>query len=76
MSKNYEKPIKKALLLLGLLIVSPLTLHLGFRAQKVYTESPNNIISYILLGLGGLLIILTIYFGFKTIQSFLNVLFD
>ncbi|CAM1344674.1 DUF6095 family protein [Tenacibaculum amylolyticum] len=76
MSKSYEKTVKKFLILLLLLIVSPLILSLAFKAQRIYTTYPETIIFYILLALGILLILYTVYFGFKTFQSFLNILFN
>ena len=72
---TFEKGMKQLLILLGLLIFSPIVLSLGFKAQRVYTESPQNIIAYILLGLGIVLILFTVYFGFKTFKTFLDTLF-
>lgn len=71
----YEKPIKKILFLLGLLIVSPLILSIGFKAQRIYNEGFSVYISWFLISLGGILTLFTVYFGFKTFQSLLNVLF-
>ncbi|WBX72830.1 DUF6095 family protein [Tenacibaculum pacificus] len=68
--------VKKFLILLGLLIVSPITLSLGFKAQKIFTESPKIYIAYISLALGVFLIFFTVYHGFKTIKSFLDTLFN
>lgn len=76
MERNpYEKPIKKFLILLGLLIVSPLVLSIGFKAQRIYTESIGVYISWALIILGIFLTLFTVYFGFKTFQSLLTVLF-
>lgn len=74
--KSYEKPIKKLLLLLSLLIISPLILTLAFKAERVYKDFPQSIIYYTLLVLGVFLILFTVYWGFKTFQSFLKILFN
>lgn len=71
----YEKPIKKFLILLGLLVLSPLVFAIALKAKRIYTEGIGIYISYILLTLGGFLLVYTVYFGFKTFQSLLNVLF-
>lgn len=71
----YEKSIKRFLILLFLLIVSPVALSLGFKAQKIYTTYPKIIIYYVLMSSSILLTLYTVYFGFKTFQSFLNALF-
>lgn len=78
MSKKptFEKGLKQLLILLGLLIFSPIVLSLGFKAQRIFTESPKIYISYVLLALGGILILYTVYFGFKTIKTFLDTLFN
>lgn len=71
----YEKPIKKFLFLLGLLVISPLVLSIGFKTQRIYTEGIGVYLAWGLLVLGILLILYTVYFGFKTFQALLNVLF-
>ena len=50
---TFDKVVKRFLILLGLLIVSPIVLSIGFKALRVFTESPKNYIAYILLTLGG-----------------------
>lgn len=75
-NKSYETPIKKLLILLLLLIVSPVVLSLAFKAAKIYTEMPELIIYYLLLFFGVIGILYSVYFGFRTIQSFLKVLFE
>ncbi|SNR15362.1 DUF6095 family protein [Tenacibaculum jejuense] len=75
-NKSYEKPIKKFLILLSLLVISPVILSLAFRAQRAFTEMPKIIIAYVLLILGILLILYTVYFGFKTFKSLLDTLFE
>ncbi|TYP96996.1 hypothetical protein C7447_1059 [Tenacibaculum adriaticum] len=71
----YEKPLKRLLILLGLLIISPIVLNVAFKALKIYTENPGVLIAYALLVIGICMILFTVYFGFKTFQSFLDVLF-
>lgn len=71
----YEKVIKKFLILLGLLFTSPIIFNIALKAKKIYTEGIGVYISYVLLVIGALLLIFTVYFGFKTIQTFLNTLF-
>ena len=75
-SSSSENVVKRFLILLGLLIFSPIVISFGFKALRIYTESPKNIIAYILLVLGGSLILFTVYFGFKTIKAFLDNLFQ
>ncbi len=77
MSKpTFEKGINQLLILLGLLIFSPIILSLGFKAQRVFTESPKIYIGYALLILGICLLLFTVYFGFKTIKTILDALFN
>ncbi|WP_272149838.1 DUF6095 family protein [Tenacibaculum aiptasiae] len=73
---TFDKVVKRFLILLGLLIVSPIVLSIGFKALRVFTESPKNYIAYILLTLGGFLILFTVYYGFRTIKAFLDNLFQ
>ncbi|CAL2079227.1 hypothetical protein J2Q11_06520 [Tenacibaculum finnmarkense genomovar finnmarkense] len=68
--------VKKFLTLLGLLIVSPIMLSLAFKAQRIFTQTPKIYIAYILLLIGCFLILFTVYYGFKTIKTFLDVLFN
>ncbi len=71
-----DNVVKKFVILLGLLILSPIVLSFGFKALRVFTESPKNYIAYILLALGSFLILFTVYYGFKTIKAFLDNLFQ
>ncbi|MCF2873214.1 MULTISPECIES: DUF6095 family protein [unclassified Tenacibaculum] len=73
---TFDKVVKRFLILLGLLIVSPIVLSIGFKAFRVFTESPKNYIAYTLLTLGGFLILFTVYYGFRTIKAFLDNLFQ
>lgn len=70
-----DNVVKKFLILLGLLILSPIVLSFGIKALKIFTETNKNYIAYILLALGIFLILYTVYYGFKTIKAFLDNLF-
>ncbi len=71
-----EKGIKKLLLFLGLLIASPLVLSIAFKALRIFKEPPRIFFAYALLTLGVLLILFTVYFGFKTFKTLLDYLFS
>ena len=73
---TFDNVVKRFLILLGLLIFSPIVLSCDFKALRIYTGSPKNIIAYVLLTLGGALILFTVYFGFNTIKAFLDNLFQ
>jgi len=69
------KGLKQLALLLLLFILSPIVLNIGFKA----IAKPNEIepiFGYSILVLGGLLVIFSIYFAFKTFSTLLNALFD
>ncbi|MBE7652887.1 DUF6095 family protein [Tenacibaculum finnmarkense] len=68
--------VKKFLILLGLLIVSPIVLSLAFKAQRIFTQSPKIYIAYALLVIGIFLLLFTVYYGFRTIKTFLDALFN
>lgn len=72
----YEKPIKRFLILLSLFIISPILLSIAFKALKIYKTSPENLIAYGLLVIGAVLIIYTVYFGFRTFKILLDTLFN
>ncbi|OSY87729.1 hypothetical protein WH52_09885 [Tenacibaculum holothuriorum] len=74
--KTIETGVKQILILLGLLIASPLVVSFGVKALRVYKESPENIIAYILLTLGTLLVLFTVYYGFRTFKTLLDILFN
>lgn len=67
--------IKKLLFLLGLLIISPITLNVAFKAIRVFKTAPKIYLAYGLLIVGATLIIFTVYFGFKTFKTILNLIF-
>ncbi|CAL2075444.1 conserved protein of unknown function [Tenacibaculum sp. 190524A05c] len=74
--KSYDKPVKKFLILLFLLTASPLMLSLAFRSLKTFKDMPKVLIAYGLLVVALILILYTVYFGFKAFQTVLNYLFD
>ncbi len=78
MSVNQEligKGLKKLMLLILLLIVSPITLNIAFKAlNKMQDTTP--FIAYAILGLAIVLIILTLFLAFKTFKTFLDALFN
>mgnify|MGYP005990375725 CR=1 FL=1 len=72
--KLLEKGIKKLLLLILLLIVSPITLNIAFKALNKMEDSV--FIAYGVLTLAIILIILTLILAFKTFKTFLDALFN
>ena len=70
-----SKGIKRLSILLGLLIASPIILNIGFKALKLYTESPKIYLAYAIVFVGVSLILFTVYFAFKTFKTFLDALF-
>jgi len=72
---SYLNIVKRFLILLGLFIISPITLSLSFKSFKIYNTYPKLLISYLLLLFGILFVAFTLYFGLKTIQKLLNILF-
>ncbi|WP_369049197.1 DUF6095 family protein [Tenacibaculum sp. UWU-22] len=75
-NNKYKKPFIKILILIGLLILSPIILSLGYRANEIFIEKPKIYIAYFLLIIGFSLVIYTVYFGFKTIKTLLEALFN
>ena len=72
---TFDQIVKKFVFLVVLLILSPIVLSLGFKAFRIYSETPKMYITYLLLTIGVFLILFTVYFGFKTIKTFLDFLF-
>lgn len=70
------KGFKKLMILLALLIISPLLLTFSFKAMKLYKEGMSYTISIVGVILSGILILFTLYFAFKTFQTFLDALFS
>ncbi|WP_440121202.1 DUF6095 family protein [Tenacibaculum sp. Ill] len=73
---TFETGIKKLLVFLGLLIISPLVLSVAFKAMRAFKEAPKVFIAYGLLVIGILLILFTVYYGFKTFKTILDHLFS
>lgn len=71
-----ETGIKKLLVFLGLLIVSPLVLSIAFKALRAFKDAPKVFIAYGLLVVGVLLILFTVYYGFKTFKTILDHFFS
>jgi len=77
MSVNQEllgKGVKKLLLLILLLIVSPITLNIAFKVLNKMEDSM--FIAYGILALAVVLIIFTLILAFKTFKTFLDALFN
>lgn len=71
----YEKTVLMFLKLIGLLVVSPIIFSIALKAKRIYNQGIGIYVSSVLLIIGALLLIFTVYHGFKTIQTFLNALF-
>jgi len=69
------KGLKKLMILLGLMIVSPIILNIAFKALKKYSDS-DIYFAYGWLILGVFLIIFTIFFAFNTFKTILDALFN
>jgi len=77
MSVNQEllgKGVKKLLLLILLLIVSPITLNIAFKALTKMEDAM--FIAYGILAIAIVLIVLTLILAFKTFKTFLDALFN
>lgn len=70
------KGIKYLSLLLFFYIASPIMLTVSFKALKNYKDTPQEYLSYILLGIAILLVIFSIYFSFKTFKILLRAIFN
>ena len=73
--KLLGKGLKNLGFLIFLFILSPISLTMGFKAIKKYTESPQIYMAYGILCIGIILIIFTIFFAFRTFKILLNALF-
>lgn len=74
--KTNESGVKRLLMLLGFLILSPLVLSFGIKALRVFNNTPKIFIAYILVALGVVLILYTVYFGIKTFKVILDLIFN
>ena len=70
------KALKQLGILLVLFILSPISLTIGFKALKKFTESPQIFIAYAILLAGFLITIFTLFFAFKTFKTLRNALFN
>lgn len=62
--------------LLLLFIASPIIITMGFKAIDKFTEAPKLYLAYVLIAVGCLLLIYTIYFAFKTFKVISNSIFN
>ncbi|MCI2227765.1 DUF6095 family protein [Polaribacter sp. MSW13] len=69
------KGLRQLAFLILLFILSPISLTMGFKALKKYSESPEIYIAYLILGFSFIIIIFTFYFAFKTFKTLLNSIF-
>ncbi|WKD84696.1 hypothetical protein KCTC32516_00030 [Polaribacter huanghezhanensis] len=69
-----NKGIKQLLVLILLLIVSPITLSIAFKALNKMENSMW--LAYLILAIAILLFIVTIVLAFKTVKTFLDGLFN
>jgi uncharacterized BrkB/YihY/UPF0761 family membrane protein len=70
-----NKGIKQLLVLILLLIVSPITLSIAFKALNKMEDSMMWL-AYLILAIAILLSIITVVLAFKTIKTFLDGLFN
>ena len=70
----FGKGVKQLLVLILLLIVSPITLNIAFKALNKMEDSIW--LAYLILAIGIILTITTIVLAFKTFKTFLDGLFN
>lgn len=70
------KGLKRLAILIFLFIVSPIALTMGFKALKVYENTPKAFLAYGLIIIAGLLILFTVFFAIKTFKILLNAFFN
>ena len=71
----FSKGLKQLGILVLLFILSPISLTIGFKALKKFTENPQVFIAYAILLAGFLITIFTVFFAFKTFKTLRNALF-
>ena len=79
MSTNVDllgKGLKQLGILVMLFILSPISLTIGFKALKKFTESPQVFIAYGIMFISIVLIVFTLFFAFKTFRTLLNAIFN
>ncbi len=70
----FSKGIKQLLLLILLLIVSPISLNIAFKALNKMEETMW--LAYLILAIATILSVFTIILAFKTFKTFLDGLFN
>jgi len=70
-----SKGLKQVLFLILLLIVSPISLTIAFKALNKF-ENDSIWIGYLILGAAVLLVIITVILAFKTVKTLLDSLFN
>jgi hypothetical protein len=70
-----SKGLKQVLLLILLLIISPISLTIAFKALNKF-ENDSIWIGYLILGAAVLLVIITVILAFKTVKTLLDSLFN
>jgi hypothetical protein len=72
--------LAKGLKYLGILVIlfiaSPISLTMGFKALKKFENTPNEMVSYIIVIAAGILILFTVFFAFKTFKILLKAIFN
>lgn len=70
------KALKYLGLLIFLFIASPIALTMGFKALKKFEDTPNEMLSYVIVGAAGILLLFTIFFAYKTFKLLLKAIFN
>ncbi|MGB1283282.1 MAG: DUF6095 family protein [Polaribacter sp.] len=70
-----SKGLKQLAVLILLFILSPISLTMGFKALKKFTESPQLFIGYAILLAGFLITVFTLFFAFRTFKVLRSALF-
>lgn len=70
-----NKGLKQLLVLILLLIISPISLNIAFKAMNKF-ENNDIWIAYVILLISTLLVIMTLILAFKTFKTFLDSLFN
>ncbi|AOW16783.1 hypothetical protein LPB03_04560 [Polaribacter vadi] len=72
--------LSKALVRLGILILlfilCPVIMTMGFKALDKFTGTNNEYIAYLILGFSSILLLYTLYFGFKTFGVLQKAIFN
>jgi len=72
--------LSKGLIRLGILILlfilSPVIITMGFKALDKFSGTGNEYIAYLILGFSSILLVYTLYFGFKTFGVLQKAIFN